>query len=279
MADLTSLEEDINNYKEQLESIESLLALDPQNEEYLALKQDITDAVQLTQDAINELRPAPQSPPPTADPTSPSEKPKWSVENHPAYQAGYRKPGEKVEAVVFKVGDNVLAKWASGDNGFYAARITSITGSSANPIYYVEFKKYKNTEALKYADLKPMHAGGGGDSRKRKADGTPVSVSSGSATPSGASAPAQSVISAAASINPAFKKASVEDRPEPSKVGDGPARPPKIPKKVKGQKELETNKSKWQAFSAKGSSKVAKSAKKESMFRTGDSVTSRGKLS
>jgi survival-of-motor-neuron-related-splicing factor 30 len=154
----------------------------------------------------------------------------------------------------------VLAKWVSGDKSFYPARVTSITGSSADPVYYVTFKSYGNTEALRGPDIKPMH---NTESKKRKADGSPVA----------SSAPTVSnVISAAADINPALASAVKE----PSKVGDGLPKPAKAPKKIKANKELEAGKSKWQNFSTKG--KLGKAAKKESMFRTGDSVTARGKL-
>ena len=50
-----------------------------------------------------------------------------------------------------------------------------------------------------------------------------------------------------------------------------------MPRKVKANKELEAGKSKWQDFAAK-SKGLAKVAKKESMFRTGESVNARGKL-
>jgi survival-of-motor-neuron-related-splicing factor 30 len=291
MAEIASLEDDIRSYRTQLEDIESLLALDPSNDEYIALKQDITDAIQLTEDALNELRPKPKAAPAPRE-SSPSEPAKWSKENHPAFQPGYKKPGDKADAssapAVFKVGDQVLAKWVSGDGGFYPARITSLTGSSANPIYYVEFKKYKNTETVKYADLKHVQSHGGGDSRKRKADGSlasaPTPPSASSTPPIGNTVvppPPPKIISAAASLNPDFVATEAEQKTEPSLVGDGPARPQKIPKKIKNKKEYEAGKNNWQAFNVKGSgSKMAKAMgkKKESMFRTGDSVNSRGEL-
>lgn len=66
-------------------------------------------------------------------------------------------------------------------------------------------------------------------------------------------------------------------------MSDGPARPAKIPKKVKAHKELELGKNKWQDFGRKQSAAAgAKSrgvggqgllgAKKESMFRTPEGV-------
>lgn len=80
------------------------------------------------------------------------------------------------------------------------------------------------------------------------------------------------VISAAADINPALAS---QAKKEPSRVSDGPIRPPKVPRKVKANKELEAGKNKWQEFTTKG--KTGKVAKKESMFRTPDGVNARGK--
>ena len=196
-------------------------------------------------------------------------KEKWSKENHPAFQAGYRKPATPQSPVeelqtptAFSVNDTVLAKWVSGDKSFYPARITSITGSSSKPVYIVTFKSYSTTETLSAHDIKPIS----NESKKRKADGAPV-------TPTTPIIPLNSnVISAAADINPALAS---QAKKEPSRVSDGPVRPPKVPRKVKANKELEAGKSKWQEFTTKG--KVGKVAKKESMFRTPDGVNARGK--
>ena len=194
-------------------------------------------------------------------------KEKWSKENHPAFQAGYRKPAapqspveEPQAPTTFSVNDNVLAKWKSGDKAFYPARITSITGSSSKPVYIVTFKSYSTTETLSAHDIKAISS----DSKKRKADGLP-------GTPSVSSIPTNSsVISAAANIDPTLAS---QAKKEPSKVSDGPVRPAKVPRKVKANKELEAGKNKWQDFSTKG--KTGKVAKKESMFRTPEGVNAR----
>jgi len=161
--------------------------------------------------------------------------------------------------VTFAVNDMVLAKWHSGDKGFYPARITSITGSSTAPVYIVKFKSYDTTETLRAKDIKPIV-----NPNKRKADGTPVSASI--PTPPAST----NVISAAADINPDLAQ---KTKREPSKVSDGPVRPAKVPKKIKANKELEAGKSKWQDFATKG--KFGKAAKKESMFRTPEGVNGR----
>ncbi|KAF2669944.1 hypothetical protein BT63DRAFT_454125 [Microthyrium microscopicum] len=256
-SEVADLEEDLKGFRQQLEAVQASLHQDPDNEELKALVAEIQEAIDATESLITELKPAAPAAV-TSEPSPPAEKPKWSVENHPAYQAGYRKPGadpvsEEAKPVVYKVNDTVLARWVTGDKAFYPARITSITGSSSDPVYYVAFKSYDNTETCRSADLKPMHTN---NSKKRKADDSPA---------------IPGVISAAASIDPTLATAA---KKEPSKVSDGPPKPPKAPKKIKAKKELEASKSAWKDFSTKGKySKQAK--KKESMFRTGDSVTAR----
>jgi len=266
-SEIAGLEEDLKGFRLQLEAVQSSLQTDPDNAELQSLEAEINEAISATESLITELRPEPLEDQPDK-PLTPAEKPKWSKENHPAYQAGYRKPTAPQSPledatpapVTYKINDNVLAKWLTGDKSFYPAKITSITGSSSDPVYYVTFKSYGNTEALRGPDLKPVS----NDSKKRKADGTPVNSS---ASPASGSS---SVISAAADIDPALAS---QAKKEPSKVSDGPARPPKIARKVKAKKELEAGKSKWQDFTTKG--KFGKAGKKESMFRTGDGVNAR----
>jgi survival of motor neuron-related-splicing factor 30 len=261
--EITALEGEVKEYTLHLETVQLSLQSDPDNGELQSLKQELEEVIALTETAIAELKP--QSVPATASKPAPSTtREKWSKENHPAYQAGYRKPEvESDEPTQFSVNDTVSARWKSGDGGFYTARITSITGSSSDPVYIVTFKSYGNTETLKSKDIKPLST----DSKKRKADGM-----SGSSTP----VPPPSnpnVISAAASVDPTLAQ---QARREPSKVSDGPIRPAKIPRKVKANKELEAGKNKWQDFAAK--SKAGKAGKKDSMFRTGESVNARGKI-
>ncbi|WEW58689.1 hypothetical protein PRK78_004157 [Emydomyces testavorans] len=265
--DVVTLKNEVKEYKLQLESVQSSLQVDPDNTELQTLKTELEELISLTEQSIAELLPSP-APAQPAKPSSPPVKEKWSKENHPAYQAGYRKPtaepapAEEPQSptVSFSVNDNVLARWVSGDNAFYPARITSITGSSTNPIYIVSFKSYSTIETLTAKDIKPISHS---DSRKRKADGIP-------GTPSPQSLPVNSsVISAAADINPALASKARTENAKPA-VG---SRPAKMPRKVKANRDLEAGKAKWQDFASKG--KLGKGGKKESMFRTPDGVNAR----
>ena len=248
-----------------METVQLGLQADPDSNELQELKTELEQVISLTEAAIAELKPS--SVPAVASKKS-SELPvkeKWSRENHPAFKKTAAPVEESDTPTSFKVNDMVLAKWHSGDKGFYPARITSITGSSTAPVYIVKFKSYDTTETLRAKDIKPIV-----NPNKRKADGTP-GVASIQAAPSPAPIN-NNVISAAADINPELAH---QPKREPSKVSDGPIRPAKIPKKIKANKELEAGKSKWQDFATKG--KFGKAAKKESMFRTPEGVNGRGK--
>jgi survival of motor neuron-related-splicing factor 30 len=246
-----------------LETVQLGLQADPDSAELQELKTELEQVISLTEAAIAELKP---SSVPAVVPKKPAEPPvkeKWSRENHPAFKksAATSTPADEPDTpAVLKVNDMVLAKWHSGDKGFYPARITSITGSSTNSVYIVKFKGYDATETLRIKDIKPIV-----NPNKRKADGTPV------VTPAPTPPTNTNIISAAADINPELAQ---QTKREPSKVSDGPVRPAKVPKKIKANKELEAGKNKWQDFAAKG--KFGKAGKKESMFRTPEGVHGRG---
>lgn len=278
---VAELEAEVKEFSLQLETVQAGLQADPDNSELATLETELQEVITLTKTAIAELKPKPAVTQTQSTHDTPPPNQKWSKENHPAFQSGFKKAGgastlaepEKDEPVSYKVNDAVLAKWKSGDRGFYPAKISSITGSSAKPVYIVTFKGYNNTETLLGHEIKPatQHAG-----QKRKADGPPINPSA--ATPSNPTEFAgpsslPGVISAAATVDPAL--ASQARKPEPSKVGDGPPKPAKMPKKIKNNKELEAGKNKWQDFAA-NKGKMGKIMKKKSMFTTGDGVNARG---
>ena len=169
-----------------------------------------------------------------------------------------------------------MAKWVTGDKGFYPARITSITGSSADPIYIVRFKSYDTTEQLRSRDMRPV-------AQKRKADSTPTtgatpfsappqpSVAS-TSTASASTSSNTGVISAAASIDLELAQKSRE-----AALGNAGEAKPKA-KKIKATKELEAGKSKWQEFNTKSKFAKTQKNKKDSMFRTPEGVHGRGSL-
>ncbi|KAI5464788.1 hypothetical protein BGZ63DRAFT_440047 [Mariannaea sp. PMI_226] len=252
MSSLADLQEERQQYQEQaifqLDIVLGQRRDDPENAELKALHDELKEFINLLNENIAELEPK-QAPKPAPKQPSPDPQPeKWSRDKHPAFKKSEPVTEKEDIPVNYQVNDTVLAKWISGDKAFYPARITSITGSSTDPIYIVKFKSYDNTETLRSRDIRPV-------SNKRKAEGPP----SASATSTPASPAPGVVTTAGATVYPDAKKDS-DQNSEASK-------PPKT-KKIKAKKELEAGKSKWQEFNSK--SKFGKSNKKDSMFRTPD---------
>ncbi|PYI17187.1 hypothetical protein BO86DRAFT_390677 [Aspergillus japonicus CBS 114.51] len=264
MSEIAALEAEVKEFKLQLETVQSSLQVDPDNTELQSLKTELEELINLTETSIAELKP----PAPPAAPQPAAAKDRGAKDSY-GTPSNYRKPtAEQPDEPApsyqssFSVNENVLARWVSGDNSFYPARITSITGSSSNPVYLVSFKSYGTVESLTSKDIRPISSN---DSRKRKADAGSGNSSSQSPAPQPSHS---SVISAAADINPALAN---QARQEPTKVSEGSARPTKAARKVKANKELEAGKMKWKDFASKG--KLGR--KKDSMFRTGDGLNAR----
>ena len=263
----------------QLELVVTSLRDDPDNAELHGLKSELEQMIQLLDDSLSELKPKaePAKAPAKRAPSPPPAEEKWSRENHPAFKKAApveEKEKEKEPEVIitYQVNDNVMAKWVTGDKGFYPARITAVTGSSTAPIYTVRFKSYDTVETLRAKDIRPV-------AQKRKADGTAVSGNTnaigGSTTATATASPSSLtptsanngiVLSAAADMYPQAQAAAAENPDEKPR--------PKF-KKIKATKELEKGKNKWQEFTTKG--KFGKSGKKDSMFRTPEGVHGRGR--
>ena len=247
--------------------MEAALKADPENKELANLASELKEIIALTETVLAEERGPTVTPPTSASTSTPAngpgrrtndskrDSPSTPVENNATGTGAVHS---------FTVGDNVLARWTSGDNAFYPARITSITGSSKNPVYIVKFTTYNVSETLSSQHVKPLSDS---QQKKRKLDVT----SSASPSPMNSA-----IISQPANINAALAEQS---RREPSRVSDGPPRPPKVSKRVKHQRELNESKNKWQAFAAKGVKTASGKTKKigeSSMFRTPEGVHGRG---
>ncbi|KAK3342480.1 hypothetical protein B0H65DRAFT_220402 [Neurospora tetraspora] len=324
------LEAERKEYETQLELVDASLQDDPENEELLALRNELVNCIQLLKDSLAELKgasaaaSAAQKQEPLAIGLSSStsrnasvqdaeEPPKWSRENHPAFKkpsAATPQP-EKEEApapapvVNYQVNDTVMARWLSGDKGFYPAKIVSVTGSSTAPIYTVKFKSYDTVETLRAKDIKPMAsasssstststpggaaasssstgASGAGFKRKADSDMYPIPSSIPASSAAGAAAITRNsdgiTLSAGPELYPGAlaAAAAAEEAAGKGKMGDSKFDKDGKPKfkKIKANKELEKGKNKWQEFTAKG--KFGKgAAKKESMFRTPEGVNGR----
>ncbi len=151
---------------------------DVDNAELLALKEELQTAIGIIDDSMGDL----QSNAPAAaaqrvpSPPHPSSSSSTSAPKHAASHGA----GDSSQPV-YKVNDSVLARWVSGDNEYYPARIMSVTGSATAPMYTVKFKSYDTTETLRGREIRPAtahhnhhggHPSGAGASNKRKADGS-----------------------------------------------------------------------------------------------------------
>ncbi|KAF2453717.1 hypothetical protein BDY21DRAFT_366721 [Lineolata rhizophorae] len=302
-AELTELRPSLDEFLQQLEDVNNKLALDPGHGPSLELKAALEEGVAELEPLVKDLESkiAATKKPNSSSVAAPSPSPTVSLEQPPPPPPGARKPFSAPHTPAtpntpiqagppkYKVNDSVQARWKTGDRQFYPARITSITGSTSDPIYYVVFKGYGNTETLRSADIRPISghktqqnqtsanmgaevdptvaatASAGGAGMKRKAE-EPLGAST--APGRGSS----NVISAAASIDPALASAAKnKNNGDAVAMNKHANRAQKIPRKVKATKELEKSKSKWEEFRSKGPGKV----KKDSMFRVDPSVNAR----
>ncbi|KAL1922095.1 uncharacterized protein VTP21DRAFT_10737 [Calcarisporiella thermophila] len=136
-----SAEEDLANYKYQLDQVELALAKDPNNQDFLKLKADLTDLINLTQQI---LQPAP---------TSEKKKPSTSASASPVSSSltNGNAPSSTTSKDKFQSGDEVMARW-SGDNQFYPATVVA----SQSDGYVVTFKGYGTTEKVLTKDVEPV---------------------------------------------------------------------------------------------------------------------------
>ncbi|KAL1867319.1 hypothetical protein Daus18300_006438 [Diaporthe australafricana] len=284
-AQLTQLEEEKKAYQEQLDIVYTSLKDDPGNAELLALKAELDEMINMINESIADIQPkraAAPAPAPSNKTSTPAETApeKWSRENHPAFKKAAQEEKDRQEAaaaaaaesatpISYQVNDTVLAKWVSGDKGFYPARITAVTGSSTQPIYTVKFKSYDTSETLRANNIRP-------NSNKRKADGSnPTAGPSTSGSVNSPITPGATTPGGTTSLNNGIvltSAPSVYPQAEQNAAADG-EKPVKKFKKIKANKELEKGKNKWQDFNNK--SKFGKSQKKDSMFRTPDGVHGR----
>jgi survival of motor neuron-related-splicing factor 30 len=193
--------------------------------------------------------------PKASEPTAP----KFDPEKHPLL----KKPAEDAETaqpIRFNPGDLCEARWT--DRQWYKAKVQTVMGSSAAPKYLVRFVDYDETMTVDRDAVRPLYS-----ERKRKAESAlapPTAPPAPVATPTTSS---PHVISGPASLNPeamAKKKDPEIDTSVPINR-----------RKIGSKKALERKANAWESFISKGPGK--KIVNKDSMFRSGTSVGSKGK--
>ena len=180
-------------------------------------------------------------------------EPKFDPEKHPLLKKAFEK-NEPAKPVVFNTGDLCEALWV--DKQWYKAKIQTILGAASAPKYHVKFLDYDDSMTIDREAIRPLV-----NKRKREAEAAPQPV-----VAPAASAP--HVISGPASINPDAQR--VKNNSEAEKA---------IPHKrtIGSNKALGNRVDSWKNWNSKGVGK--KLAKKDSMFRSGTTVNSRGNVS
>ncbi|GAA5903627.1 hypothetical protein JCM5296_001373 [Sporobolomyces johnsonii] len=162
--------QELETYEYQLAQIKLGLAKEPTNTEYLTLKDELESLIALIKESLGAQAPAP--PPAAASPAPSSAKP--STPRSAAPSASTSRPASAQPKHDFKSGDDCSARY-EGDGKWYPARITSISGTSDQPVYTVVFRGYDTPEIVSAKDVRPpskwdaaTSAGGSGVGEKRK---------------------------------------------------------------------------------------------------------------
>lgn len=267
MASLRALQDELAEHQSDLEQCLQGIEMDPTDTDLPQMKVLLQQQVADTKAEIETLKRAQNADTSRAPPPPPSsDVPKFDMSKHPKYRKASPEtgapppPSEDAYTAIFSTGDSVVAKY-SADKQWYPATIISKTGSSADPVYTVSFTGYSETETKRKHEVRAS------ENKKRKAEGSLSATA-----PPAPSTPVVigNVTSGAASIDTTL----VQQR-EPSKVSDGPTRMQPAPKKLKGAKALEKNKSSWGDWQKNGPKKAivgapSKKLSKDSMFRTPD---------
>jgi len=123
---------ELETYQVQLSQVELALQADPDNAELVSLRSELKELIELTELAIAQAEPASSS---RADSS--------------------KKAGPSASTHAWAAGNDCLSKY-SGDGNWYPARITSVGGSTDNPVYSIVFRGYNTTELVKGSEIKPM---------------------------------------------------------------------------------------------------------------------------
>jgi survival of motor neuron-related-splicing factor 30 len=251
-----SSREELKNYQLQLDQVIDGLSVVPDDQELLDLKAELTDLIDLLKEQLKaeEAEEAAtkkkwQQKRPTTTSQTPSRTETPTAHSSGGEEHDSPEPASpKSEPHAVKIGDVVSAKWASGDGGYYPAKITQITGSSAHPFYTVQFIKWAQTmETLPAYSIKVL-----ADDKKRK-------------------------VTAAGFDKP---------KPPPRKLDPSvrEAAEDKKKRRLIEKQELEKTKASWQKFATSGPRKrvgaVGRSVPigSNSMFKTPESVEGRGMI-
>lgn len=265
MSELKALQDELALRQDDLNTCIEMLGLDATDADALESKPILEADIASINSKIAALKSQANSAPPPPGTDVPPPPPGFRKVSH---DEAPPPPSEEAH-VTFNVKDAVMAKF-SEDKQWYAATITSKTGSAADPVYKVTFKGYGNVETKRKHEIRAVE-----NPKKRKADAPPPPPTSDVPAPPVTANSNGNTRGAVISAAPAIENKPLPKR-EPSKVSDGPTRLPPEPKKLKGSKALDKQKNSWQSWQQSGPKKSAASGAamkkmgKDSQFRTPD---------
>lgn len=130
--------EEISQYELQLEQVKETLTADPTNADLLGLKDELTNLIDLLKAASDP------APPISASSQAESSRPNTTIK------------AVETEAVAFKAGEDILAKYKDGK--FYPATIKAVSGIQPKIVYTINFRGYQGTEQVQPNMIKAMDA-------------------------------------------------------------------------------------------------------------------------
>ncbi|EPY52100.1 splicing factor Spf30 [Schizosaccharomyces cryophilus OY26] len=288
------MEDEYKQYQSQLALVKISLEKDPDNQELLALKNDLEELVDLTGEVINEKG---------------QETQKQTKLEENGFSAVDSKSMANAQNLEFFPGDLVMARWTSGDYAFYAGKITAVSGYGPNKKYTIQFLDYPEVETVSSKNVKAMpeakrrnmlvmssslnkapRAGFSPNPTVSMAPSRSISPMANSrihpsiASPERAFSPATAA--GAAKVAPVGSFHTASKPPPPTTVPEPPAistPPPPIAQKPKTQLKpnaaLEASKNSWKQFASRGvkTGRVGKRKKigETSMFRSPEDAAAR----
>ncbi|CEH17337.1 Splicing factor SPF30 [Ceraceosorus bombacis] len=173
---------ELQSYEFQLSQVNDALSADPNNAELKTLHEELTNLITLTRELVSQqtaeaqAAKAASSSPHAGSSKLPSTSAKSRDESPRGESSNLRSTATEKEVRKYAAGEECMAKYQA-DGRWYPARITSVGGSAANPVYSIVFKGYNTTEMVTSASLKPLarpSGPGAGTGSSDAASNTPV---------------------------------------------------------------------------------------------------------
>lgn len=241
---------------QQYDQVQKILEADPNNEHVAAMVAEIKEAMSQEEAKVEPLRDQLRSLEAQLPIDNAAPGRKFDPESHPLLKKTLDK-AEPAKPVVYNTGDTIEARFFDGH--WYKAKIMTILGSSSAPKYKINYVEYNEDATVDRDAIRPVQS-------KRKRELEPASAPAPAAAPSPVTSTPH-IISGPASVNPKTQVAKQET------AGDD-AEPKK--RKIPNKKQLEQKVNNWKNWNSKGVGK--KISQKDSMFRTGTNVNSRGEF-